>query len=154
MFDFKINVWRALDVLFFFFLSIHLGYFQKSGVAFTAWLCDSDFVSVSCILPFSCWQSVCVWAWVRATGRIGLKLSVDLSQPMISPSLCLFPCCRHTMPFQTWRKIWKPSAAPSSANSRSLTFTSRHSSCGPHKFTLYAGFSYVLVERGFIPVHV
>lgn len=62
--------------------------------------------------------------------RERLKLSVDLSQSMLSLSLWLFLFSRHTTQFQTWRKIWKPSSPPLSVNSHSLTFTSRHSSCG------------------------
>lgn len=123
---------------------------EKGWNWITASSCDSDSVSLSCILLFSCWP----WVWVRVTWRIGLKLSVELSQPMVSTSLCLFLCCRHTTRFRTWRKIWKASAAPSSVNSRSLTFTSRHSSCGPHKFTLHSGFAYAPLETEFIPVHI
>lgn len=76
----------------------------------------------------------CVSTGVRVSTSEGdrerLKLSVDLSQSMLSLSLWLFLFSRHTTQFQTWRKIWKPSSPPLSVNSRSLTFTSRQSSCG------------------------
>lgn len=53
----------------------------------------------------------------------------------IFPSLCLFHLSRHTTRCQTQRGIWNLSTPPLSVNSHSLTFTSRHSSCGPNKVT-------------------
>lgn len=66
-----------------------------------------------------------------------LKLSVDLSQSTLTLclSLSLFHLSRHTTQCQTQRRIWNLSSPPLSVNSHSLTFTSRHSSCGPSKFT-------------------
>lgn len=51
-----------------------------------------------------------------------------------SLSLCLFHVSRHTTQYQTQR-TWRLSMPPSSVNSHSPTFTSRHLSCVPNRFT-------------------
>lgn len=92
--------------------------------------CESQTLSV-CFSSY--FPVLCVRVCERDRER--LKLSVDLSQSILSLSLCLFLFSRHTTQFQTRRRIWNPSTPPLSVNSHSLTFTSRHSSCGPNKFT-------------------
>lgn len=78
-----------------------------------------------------------------------LILSVDLSQATLSLCLCLFPFFpRHTSQFQTRRRIWTLSTPPLSVNSHSLTFTSRHSSCGPNKFSPWTCVACGLLKNG------
>lgn len=95
-------------------------------------------------VPFSAvWISFvlfCVCASVRANGEIRKGQCYQLTW-VRRHSHCLSASSlfsRHTSQFQTRRRIWTLSTPPLSVNSHSLTFTSRHSSCGPNKFSPWA----------------
>lgn len=70
---------------------------------------------------------------MQKTAREKLKLSAAWSQLMLMVSL--FLSHRHTIQYQTRRRIWNHSKPPLSVNNHNLTFTSRLLSCGANKFT-------------------